>query len=124
MTTREQIINSMCFTWRHDYGLLKEGQSLSGMTQEERVHLYERMAKIFDNDIAPRMEFKKEPRKTEFIRDRIIEVHSFELTESQKRQISMGLKYGPAAAYVKNDDICERPKSWKSWFLKKFLGCK
>lgn len=47
--TREQIISSMCFTKRHDYGL---------MTEEERRFLYNQMAQIFDNDIAPYMEFK------------------------------------------------------------------
>lgn len=44
---REQIITSMCFTWRHDYGL---------MTDEERASLWGRMAQIFDNDISPHIE--------------------------------------------------------------------
>lgn len=41
--TREQIVHSMCMTWRHDYGLLPE---------HERNVLFSRMAQIFDNDIA------------------------------------------------------------------------
>ena len=64
--TREQIITSMCYTYRHDYGLLKEadpgGYSFpgitAGMTREEQRSLWQQMAQIFDNDIAPHMEFK------------------------------------------------------------------
>jgi len=62
MKTREDIINSMCFTRRHDYGLDKpEGAYAfeAGMTQQEREALYCQMAQIFDNDIAPYMEFKE-----------------------------------------------------------------
>jgi hypothetical protein len=65
--TREDIITSMCYTWRHDYGLVKEWPSgtgyneiiEAGMTQQERDFLYKQMAQIFDNDIAPYMEFKQ-----------------------------------------------------------------
>ena len=55
----------MCYTWRHDYGLVKEddpgGYSfpVSGMSEMERKTLWEQMAQIFDNDITPHMEFKK-----------------------------------------------------------------
>lgn len=69
MKTREQIITSMCYTYRHDYGLSKpEGnvfssQLSSGMTQDEREALWKQMAQIFDNDIAPYMKFVK-PRIT------------------------------------------------------------
>lgn len=60
MKTREQIVTSMCFTWRHDYGLNKhEDEPLSsGMTPEERSFLWKQMAQVFDNDIAPYMTFK------------------------------------------------------------------
>ena len=69
MLTREQIINSMCYTWRHDYGIVKDPDykhhnsdfidSISaGMYQREREHLWKQMAQIFDNDIVPHMEFK------------------------------------------------------------------
>jgi hypothetical protein len=47
--TREQIISSMCFTYRHDYGI---------MTEEERVSLWSRMAQIFDNSVAPYVDLK------------------------------------------------------------------
>lgn len=63
MKTREQIINSMCLTWRHDYGLIKESNDFSmcaGMTKEDRLYLWNSMAQLFDNDIAPYMEFKNE----------------------------------------------------------------
>ncbi len=60
MKTREDIITSMCYTWRHDYGLDKSpGSMSSGTTQEEREFLWKQMAQIFDNDVAPYMEFKK-----------------------------------------------------------------
>ena len=69
MKTREEIITSMCYTWRHDYGLLKEaspesfipGLTTAGMTREEQQSLWQRMAQIFDNDIAPHMELKMIP---------------------------------------------------------------
>lgn len=62
---RENVITNMCFTWRHDYGLDKsEGDGFahsltSGMTTDERTYLWNQMAQIFDNDIAPYMEFKR-----------------------------------------------------------------
>lgn len=62
--TREQIINNMCMTYRHDYGLVIseydkiEMPFLPGMTETERTALYNNMSQIFDNDIAPYMEFK------------------------------------------------------------------
>jgi hypothetical protein len=65
MKTREDIITSMCYTWRHDYGLVKypdpggyDFPGTSGMTQDERRALWHSMAQIFDNDIAPHMEFR------------------------------------------------------------------
>ena len=64
MKTREEIINNMCMTFRHDYGLrISEDDSMytinSGMTEREAQALYNDMAQIFDNDIAPYMDFKK-----------------------------------------------------------------
>ena len=64
MKTREEIITSMCYTWRHDYGLLKEADPggytfpgiTSGMTREEQQSLWQQMAQLFDNDIAPELE--------------------------------------------------------------------
>ena len=61
MKTREAIIISMCRTYRHDYGLDKPEGAYAfecGMTQSEREAVYRQMAQIFDNDIAPYMEFK------------------------------------------------------------------
>ena len=68
MVTREQIINSMCFTYRHDYGLtISEDDKMytlnSGVTETERKAIWTTMAQIFDNDIAPYMEFKNEIQK-------------------------------------------------------------
>ncbi len=63
--TREQIITNMCYTWRHDYGLVKYADPggytfplESGMTEQERFALWNQMAQIFDNDIAPYMKLK------------------------------------------------------------------
>jgi hypothetical protein len=60
---REQVINNMCMAFRPDYGLeISEDDRMytltSGMTKREREALYNTMAQIFDNDIAPYMEFK------------------------------------------------------------------
>jgi len=65
MKTREEIISSMCYTYRHDYGLEKQvGTGFadiisSGTTEQERQWIWAIMAQIFDNDIVPNMEFKK-----------------------------------------------------------------
>jgi len=61
MKTREEIINSMCMTFRHDYGLVISEDDrmytlMSGMTERERQSLWNDMAQIFDNDIAPLIE--------------------------------------------------------------------
>ena len=64
MKTREDIIISMCMTYRHDFGLVRNtGESgpypfPSGMTDQEKESLYRQMAQIFDNCIQPYMEFK------------------------------------------------------------------
>jgi hypothetical protein len=65
--TREEIITSMCYTWRHDFGLTKNEDpggytfpGASGMTVKDREHLWNQMAQIFDNDIAPNMKFNEE----------------------------------------------------------------
>lgn len=62
MKTREQIIHSMCMTWRHDYGLINNNKTFpfdAGMADQEREVLFKSMAQVFDNDIAPYMEFKQ-----------------------------------------------------------------
>jgi len=55
---REAIINNMCLTYRHDFGLrISEDDKIyslsSGMTETEANALWRNMAQIFDNDIAP-----------------------------------------------------------------------
>ena len=66
MKTREQIITDMCFTWRHDYGLVRKehdspgGLITVGLTDHERQHLWQQMAQLFDNNISPYMEFRNE----------------------------------------------------------------
>lgn len=61
--TREQIITSMCYTYRHDYGLtISEDDKMytlnSGVTELERKGIWNTMAQIFDNNVAPHVEFK------------------------------------------------------------------
>jgi hypothetical protein len=58
--TREQIIRSMCLTFRHDFELRRDPDDpfQNGMTEAERDSLLGVMGQIFDNDIAPYMEFK------------------------------------------------------------------
>ena len=69
--TREQMITRMCYTHRHDYGLIKEADPggyhfpwlTAGMTEDERLYLWNCMAQIFDNDIAPNMVFRDESKQ-------------------------------------------------------------
>ena len=61
--TREEIINNMCLTYRHEYGItISEDDKMytlnSGVTELERKGIWNTMAQVFDNDIAPYMEFK------------------------------------------------------------------
>jgi hypothetical protein len=64
--TREQIITDMCYTQRHDFGLDKTygngfvSELSAGMTITEREFLWSEMAQLFDNCIAPYMEFKRD----------------------------------------------------------------
>jgi len=58
---REQIINNMCMTFRHDYGLVISEDDrmytlMSGMTEREREALFNDMAQIFDHNFAPALE--------------------------------------------------------------------
>jgi hypothetical protein len=49
--SRERIISDMCVTWRHDFGLLEVN---------EREYLWNQMAQIYDNVIAPRVTSREE----------------------------------------------------------------
>jgi hypothetical protein len=58
---REQIINNMCMTFRHDYGLVISEDDrmytlMSGMTEREREALFNDMAQIFDHNFASTLE--------------------------------------------------------------------
>jgi hypothetical protein len=65
MKTRDEIITGMCMTWRHDYGVeYREhdgpgGLITMGLTGAQREILRQKMEQIFDNTIAPNMEFRK-----------------------------------------------------------------
>ena len=58
--TREEIITSMCYTARHDYGLHKDDIDVleSGLTDSERLVLWRQMSQLYDHCVAPYMEFK------------------------------------------------------------------
>ena len=63
MKSRDEIITSMCYTFRHDYGLDKhpdDAPFVAGMTPREREALWNQMSQIFDNDILPHMDFKND----------------------------------------------------------------
>lgn len=51
---KEKIVEAMCMTWRHDFGLSKRhGQfGSSGMTPDEQNSLRSRMGQLFDHHIA------------------------------------------------------------------------
>ena len=57
LVDRGRVVESMCLTWRHDFGLDKlEGCDFcSGMTDKEREHLRGQMGKLFDHHFAPAM---------------------------------------------------------------------
>ncbi len=55
----------MCYTWRPDYGVDRQehdgpgGLITMGLTDAQREILRQKMEQIFDNAIAPNMEFKQ-----------------------------------------------------------------
>lgn len=49
----------MCYTYRHDYGITRSFAGQEVMNDAERKAIWNQMAQIYDNDIAPVMEFKK-----------------------------------------------------------------
>lgn len=56
MKTREEIIHSMCLTYRHDYGLTKSDTDPSwtaGMTEHDSKMLYKTMEQIYTTIIEP-----------------------------------------------------------------------
>lgn len=60
--TREEMITSMCLTWDHAF-LAPEQEIFTnvkfGLTPEEKQNLWNNMAQVFDNDIAPHIRLKK-----------------------------------------------------------------
>jgi len=66
MKTKEEIINSMCLSYRHDYGLRKDKYEpawTSGMTEEDAKMLYKTMEQIYNNDIEPLLKEMKNASK-------------------------------------------------------------
>lgn len=53
---RRRMVDSMCLTMRHDFGLDKTTSDFgfsSGMTAGERQQLWDQMGKLFDHHFAP-----------------------------------------------------------------------
>lgn len=61
---KESIINDMCLTYDHAYGLLIDESKRenyicsSGFTKSEQEALYRQMKQIFENCIEPKMTYK------------------------------------------------------------------
>jgi hypothetical protein len=54
MDRTNKIVNGMCLTSRHDFGLDKaEGSFSSGMTEVERDALYREMHQIYYHNVVP-----------------------------------------------------------------------
>jgi hypothetical protein len=65
MKTREDIITSMCYTYNHAYGLLVDNDSgpidrAQGFTKQQQQQLWNSMAQLYDNDIAPHHTLKSQ----------------------------------------------------------------
>jgi len=59
MKSKEEIINEMCLSYRHDYGLRKEPGDPSwtaGMTEQDAKMLYITMEQIYDKTVVPMLE--------------------------------------------------------------------
>lgn len=70
--TREDIINSMCLTFRHDYGLVitEDDRMYSlceGTTEGERRALFSIMAQVFDHHFATELEDYRKVNEGELI---------------------------------------------------------
>ena len=86
MKTKQEIINAMCITFRHDYGLPKENYRIegthdplsSGMTKQEQEILYNTMLKIYTNAIEPYMVIKDEAYKPVPDKDALLEREKFQ----------------------------------------------
>ncbi len=98
MTNKEQrrlqIINDMCMTYRHDYGItISEDDRMytlnSGMTEREREGFFNTMAQVFDHHIEPIL---KE-------RDGLIDGDMIPLPKSEQHAKAMSLL---AESYLKS----------------------
>jgi len=51
---KDDIITSMCYTWRHDFGLpASEEFPGLGMTDDERQFLWNQMSQLYEHHVAP-----------------------------------------------------------------------
>lgn len=56
MRNKHEIINDMCITYRHDFGLRKkigDPSWTAGMTEEDSIMLYKTMEQIYNHNIEP-----------------------------------------------------------------------
>lgn len=61
MKTREEVILSMCHAYRDDYSLSRTpgDHQRGGFNESERTYVYDMMTRIFDQGVAPYMDFKR-----------------------------------------------------------------
>ena len=45
MSTREQVITSMCYTWRHDYGIVKDPEYKNYQNDHDEINVQFRKLK-------------------------------------------------------------------------------
>ena len=55
---RARVVDAMCMTWRHDFGLDRKDDELGscGMTDTERDALCRQMGQLYDHHIAPQVQ--------------------------------------------------------------------
>jgi len=68
--TREQLITAMCNAWSDDFKTTKHKDVADGMTREEQIALWHKMANIFDNVIDPNVKIKKSQKEQGISDDR------------------------------------------------------
>ena len=60
---RARVVDAMCMTWRHDFGLDKRADEIGscGMTDGERYALRRQMGQLYDHHISPLMHARSLP---------------------------------------------------------------
>ncbi|CAE6900655.1 hypothetical protein R70199_03673 [Paraburkholderia domus] len=103
---RAAIIEGMCLTWRHDFGLKRINDALSvgcGMSEGERDFLRREMGQLFDHHFAPAfaaaMEFERQT-CLEIVKSHGLSHPKIQyvVAELEKRLVDGGLSFPPPAS--------------------------